>query len=83
MELCQGRGSWGLGTGSAAEGVGMERAAQGSGYGPECQRSGSVWTLLSDIGFGFLVVLCDPESDLMIIVGSFQLRIFSNSVILI
>jgi len=32
MELCQGRGSWGLGKGSAPKGT--ERAAQGSRHGP-------------------------------------------------
>ena len=30
MEMCQGRGSWGLG-----KGLDMEQAAQGSGHGPE------------------------------------------------
>ena len=35
MELCQGRGSWGLGKGLPS-GVGMEQAVQGSGHGPEC-----------------------------------------------
>ena len=35
MELCQGRGSWGLGTGSAPQGGrALEQAAQGSGHGP-------------------------------------------------
>ena len=34
MELCQGRGSWGLGTGSAPEGSQtLEQAAQDSGHG--------------------------------------------------
>ena len=32
MEMCQGRGSWGLG-----KGLDMEQAAQGSGHGPELQ----------------------------------------------
>lgn len=40
----------------------MEWAAQGSGHGPESQSSGSVWTLLSDIGFEFWVVLCGAKS---------------------
>ena len=35
MELCQGRGSWGLGTGSAPEGGGHGTDSQGSGYGPK------------------------------------------------
>jgi len=35
----------------------MERAAQGSGYGPKYQNARSVLTPLSDIGFGFWVVL--------------------------
>jgi len=34
MELCQGRGSWGSGNGSAPEGVqALEQPAQGRGYG--------------------------------------------------
>jgi len=35
----------------------MEQPSQGSGHGPECWNSGSIWTALSDIGFGFWVVL--------------------------
>ena len=36
MELCQGRGSWGLGTGSAPQsGWALEQAAQGSRFGPK------------------------------------------------
>ena len=35
MELCQGRGSWGLGKGSAQERGGYGRASQSSGHGPE------------------------------------------------
>ena len=50
MELCQERGSWGLGNSSAPE---------GGGYGPECSSSSNVWTVLSDIEFGIEVVLCE------------------------
>jgi len=42
--------------------VGMEQAAQSNGHGPECWSSRSVWTLLSDIEFGFWVVLCGARS---------------------
>jgi len=36
MELCQGRGNWGLGTGSAPDGgQAVKQDAQGSGHGPE------------------------------------------------
>ena len=41
--------------------VGMEQAAQGSGHGPKCHSSRSIWTALSDIGFGFWVVLCGAK----------------------
>ena len=51
MELFQGRGSWGLGTGSAPE---------GGGHGPEYWSSSSVWTAPSDIGFDF--GYCQPCS---------------------
>jgi len=44
MELCQGRGSSGLGTGAAPQGV--EQAAQGSGHSSEWRSSGSVWATL-------------------------------------
>jgi len=57
MELCQGRGSWGLGTGSAPE---------GGGHGSKCQSARSVFTLLSEgLDFGWCCVesgigLSDP-----------------------
>ena len=58
MELCQGRGSWGLGTGSAPQGGrALEQAAQGSGHGPDYWRSRGAGTVLSDIGSYFGVVL--------------------------
>ena len=49
------RGGTGGGEGQVVHqrAVGTERAAQGSGHGPSCQSSGSVWTMLSDIGFAF------------------------------
>ena len=49
------RGGAGEGEGKSLtqKAVGMEWAVQGSGHSPECQSSGSVGTLLSDIGFGF------------------------------
>jgi len=36
MELCQGRGSWGLGTGSLLRGrLALEQSTQGRGHGME------------------------------------------------
>jgi len=40
-------------------------AAQGSRLGPECWSSRSVWTSLSERGFGFGVVLCGAGSGLL------------------
>ena len=70
MELHQGRVRWGLGKGSAPEGV--------VGTAPSCQGSRSVWTMLSDIGFGFWVVCVDLDS--MSLVGYFQFQIFYGSI---
>ena len=56
MELCQGRGSWGLGTGSAPEGgQALEQAAQGSGHCfklPECKEEIKIefWVILRRAG---------------------------------
>lgn len=36
----------------------MEHAAQGSVMAPSCLSSGSIWRLLSEIGFEFWMVLC-------------------------
>jgi len=47
MELCQGRGSWGSGTGSAPE---------GGGHGTGCQSTGGFWSVLSDMWSDFWVV---------------------------
>ena len=52
MELCQGRGSWGLGKVLHQRLVGMEQAAQGSGHSPEVPVF-TVCTMLSDRGFVF------------------------------
>lgn len=41
--------------------VGMGRNAQGCGHGPECRSSRSVWTPLSDTGFGSWVTLCEAR----------------------
>jgi len=58
--------AWSCDRGGAAGGEGkglhqragdMERAAQGCGHGPQCRSSWSIWILLSDIGFGFWVML--------------------------
>ena len=49
---------WGVGKGLHQRAVGMEQPAQGSGHSSACRSSGSVWTVLSDIGIGFGVVLC-------------------------
>jgi len=62
MELCQGRGSGDWGQVLHHRAVGVERAAQGSGHGSKCWSSSCVWTALSDIGFGFGVVLCGARS---------------------
>jgi len=82
MELCQGRGSWGLGTGSAPEGSGHGTGCPGQWAWPqvpECKERldislrGRVWILGG--------ALWGQELDLMIPVGSFQLEIFYDSVI--
>ena len=57
MELCQGRGSWGSGKGSAPEGGGHGMGCTGLWAWPRCWRSRSVWALLPDTEFGFWVVL--------------------------
>ena len=44
MELCQGRGSW----------VSRSSSLEGSGHSPKCW---TIWTVLSDTGFEFCVVL--------------------------
>ena len=54
----RGGAAGGEGRGLHQRAVGMERAAQGSGHGPKGRSSGSAWTALSDIEFGFWVVLC-------------------------
>ena len=51
-----------LGKGSAPEGGGHGTACQGSGHGPQGRSSGSVWTALSDTGFGLWVVLCGSRA---------------------
>ena len=65
MELCQGRGSWGLGTGAAP---------QGGGHGTGCPGHtlrGMVWLLGGP--------MWSLELALMILVGLFQLRVFHNA----
>lgn len=45
--------------GLAGSAVGTEQVPQSSGHGPQpCQSLGSFGTLLSDVRFGFWVVLC-------------------------
>ena len=53
MELCQGRGSWGPGKGSAPEGGGHGTGCPGQWAQPQCRISGSVVTVISATGFGF------------------------------
>ena len=57
MELCQGKGSWGLGMGSAPESDwALEQAAQGSdhgGHGPRRPELKKLLTVLTDIGLEF------------------------------
>jgi len=56
--------AWSCARGGAAEGqgmvlhqrVGMEQPAQGSGHSPECWSSRSLWTMHSDIVFGWSCV---------------------------
>jgi len=52
MELCQGRGSWGLGKGSAPDGGG-HRLSRAVGTSLSCWSSRSIWTMLSDKEFDF------------------------------
>ena len=79
MELCQGRGSWGLVMGSASQGgQGMEQAAQGSGctlqeFMDNTMRH-RVWILGGPVW--------SQELESVVLVGPFQLRIFYGSMIL-
>lgn len=55
----------------------MEQAAQGGGHNPSYWRSSSTQTAISDIGFGFWLVLCGARSrTLMFLVSPFQLGLF-------
>ena len=73
MGLYQGRGSWGLGTGSAPG---------GGGHGPELLQ----FKECLDTALRQRLILCSAvwslELDLMILVGTFQLGIFSDSMFL-
>ena len=60
----------GQGTVLLQRAVGMEQASQGSVHSPEYRSSRSIWTTLSDTGFGFWVVW---ELDVM------NLQVPSNS----
>ena len=81
MELCQGRGSWRLGTGSAPQGGGHGTGCPGQWAQPKCQSSRCILDnalrhrVLSDIW-----ILSGPvwsqELGSMILVGPFQLTIF-------
>ena len=80
MELCQGRGSWGLGTGAAPQGAGHGTGCPGLWAWPpvlefrECLDSAlrhRVWILGGPVW--------NLELDLMVLTGPFQLRIFCDS----
>ena len=81
MELCQGRGSWGLGTGSAPE---------RGGHGTKCPEQ---WARpqVPEINVKALRhrvwILCNPvwswEFNLMIITGTIQLNIFNDAMVVI
>jgi len=81
MELCQGRGSWGLGTGSAPEHGGCGTGCPG--HGPkllefkECLDNTlrhRVWILDGPVW--------SQELDSVFLVGLFQFRIFYVSMVL-
>ena len=65
MELCQGRGSWGLGICSTPEGVwALERAAQGSGHGTElCEFKKCLDSALKTYGLDFGWSCVEPGVD--------------------
>lgn len=66
MELCQGKGSWGSG--------------KGSGMALSCWSLRSVWTQLSDTGFGFLGgAVWSQEAGKIILTGAFSFGIFCDS----
>ena len=87
MELCQGRGSWVSGEGSAPEGgQAWNRLPRTVVMAPSCQSSRSVWTTLSDVGFGFWVVLCGAGGwtwkSHAILFTKVQFKLFCDSMIL-
>jgi len=82
MELCQGRGSWGLGTGAAPQGGGHGTGCPGQWARPQVPEFNEhlgkafryrVWILGGP--------LWSQELDSMILVSPFQPGIFHNSVI--
>ena len=72
-----GRGSWGLGTGSAPEGGGRETGCPGQWARPQ---GDGVQGALDNIGFVFWVVVWSKELDSMILMHPFQVRVFCDSV---
>ena len=60
MELCQGRGSWGLGTGAAAQGGGHATGCPGLWARPRVPEFKE--RLDSTLRFGFWVLLCRAGS---------------------
>ena len=71
MELCQGRGSWGLGT------------PQGGGHGTKLpQHEGCLDSALRHKVWILGAAACSQELDLTIPVSPFQLRIFYDDMIL-
>ena len=77
-----GEGQLGWGKGSAPEDSGHGTACPGQWTQHQAwRRSGSIWTTLSDTRFEFWEVLCVGQ-DSLLLVGTFQLKIFRGSVIL-
>ena len=64
--------------------VGMEQAAQGSEHSPKCWGSRRVWTTLSDIGFGFSVVLFGAGNWILWVSSNFgySMMLWSSSAII-
>jgi len=89
MELCQGRGSWGLGTGAAPEGSGHRTGCPGQRpqWGTVCTAPVPEFMVhLHSAPRRRVRILSGPawsqKLDLMILVSPFQLSIFSYPMIL-
>ena len=76
MELCQGSGSWGQGQGLHQRAVGMEWAAQGCGHSTELLEFKGSLDTASRHKVRILGDVWSQELDSVILMGTFQLRIF-------